>query len=371
MNLEFYRKQKNLTQEQLGKALGVTKQTVWKWENGKAPIHAKYFSPLKEILGISITELSNIYREAPAELFVPKVQLAHINDLISEYEKKHGDWNDDIKKFLYRARDIAEKSSDKQAKLMDLLDLGELKTKDISQKISQLPDTIKNTPELLLCIKNAMMKKGITTDEELCKLIGYDSIHSLSRLMAGKLNWFPDMLSAVFAVLEIDHDKVPISPTERELLSPASLFREETILTAPIPIVDWADAASYIDSVAATSPTMRKWDPESTKTIVVPVGKRKGTFAFKIHGQSMEPLINDEDIILCKQQNLSEIPSGKVVAARLLDDDGFSDRLVCKRIKRMSEKIILRSDNPAGEDFEVSPEKICWIGLVTGKHVDF
>lgn len=305
------RESKGLTLEDIAKATGVSKGAVWHWtrvDRIEQP-RSKRVREIANLLGCSVYDISDLKPEAddPALKNIPQ----------------------------------------------------------------NLPDTIRNTPELLLCIKDAMMRKGITTDEELCKLIGYDSVHSLSRLMSGKLNWFPEMLSSVFAALEIDHDKAPISPTERELLSPASLFQEGTILTVPVPIVDWADAASYIDSVTATSPVMRKWDPENTKTIVVPVGKRKGTFAFKIHGQSMEPLINDEDIILCRQQNLNEIPSGKIVAARLLDDDGFSDRLVCKRIKRMSEKIFLRSDNPEGEDFEVSPEKIIWIGLVTGKHVDF
>lgn len=53
------------------------------------------------------------------------------------------------------------------------------------------PDTIRNTPELRECIKDAMLREGVASAADLNRLIGYDSVHTLERLLSGKLNWFP------------------------------------------------------------------------------------------------------------------------------------------------------------------------------------
>ena len=51
------RKDKNITQEQLGERLGVTNKSVSKWENGKCLPDASLYEPLCMVLGISINEL--------------------------------------------------------------------------------------------------------------------------------------------------------------------------------------------------------------------------------------------------------------------------------------------------------------------------
>lgn len=53
------RKEKGMTQAQLGEALGVTYKAVSKWETGRCLPDASLYKPLCEMLGISLTELFN------------------------------------------------------------------------------------------------------------------------------------------------------------------------------------------------------------------------------------------------------------------------------------------------------------------------
>ena len=205
------------------------------------------------------------------------------------------------------------------------------------------PDTIRNTPELRECIKDAMLREGVASAADLNRLIGYDSVHTLERLLSGKLNWFPDILSAVAEALGIDHDSLPISPAERMQLLPAGYF---------------GDGAMLVFS---------RWDPENTETVPAPVGTRKGTQAFRVTGISMEPTIMDDDIILVEQRmSLDEVPNNKIVVARLTEGK-FEDCVVCKRLRRQGGHCWLTSDNPAGMVIPVEPSDLQWLGIVVRK----
>ena len=61
---------------------------------------------------------------------------------------------------------------------------------------------IANTPELRERIKDAMMKRGLRTADELRRLIRCDSVDSIERLLSGKLNFFPEVLSAIFDIIK-------------------------------------------------------------------------------------------------------------------------------------------------------------------------
>ena len=50
------RKEKNLTQKQLGEELGLTDRAVSKWENGKSFPDISLIEPLCQILDISVSE---------------------------------------------------------------------------------------------------------------------------------------------------------------------------------------------------------------------------------------------------------------------------------------------------------------------------
>jgi len=237
----------------------------------------------------------------------------------------------------------------------------------------QLPtsvtDTIRNTPELREFIKDGMMRRALTTPADLTRLAGYDSVSTVTRLLAGELNWFPDLLSLIFSTLELDPAAAPISPGEKELLMPADLLRGGGQLVRPIPIVNWANAASSLAQLSASDSTLvRKWDPEETETVPVPIGGRKDTLAFRVCGVSMEPKIFDEDIILVEPAaSLDDVPDNRIVVAKFVDDDRFPENVVCKRFHRQKGHLLLTSDNPEGQIIPFSPRDLAWIGIVVRK----
>lgn len=58
--LEFYRLRNDLTQEELGKQIGVSKQTIYKLEKQIAPVSSKHYQTLKDILNLSESEMVNV-----------------------------------------------------------------------------------------------------------------------------------------------------------------------------------------------------------------------------------------------------------------------------------------------------------------------
>ena len=247
------------------------------------------------------------------------------------------------------------------------LDNIEVVPADAGSVPSKATDTIRNTPELRECIKDAMLREGVRDAAALNRLIGYDSPHSLERLLSGKLNWFPDVLSAVLESLHIDHDAVPVTTAERMLLLPEGFFDNGAMLIRPLPIVDWANAASHLSAIVDGNgaPVMKKWNPDTTETIAVPVGVRRETQAFRVSGLSMEPTINDNDIILAERRNsFADISDKKVVVVKFTDGGKYPDSIVCKRLRKFGTQLTLTSDNPNGIDFEIDPHDVEWLGVV-------
>ncbi len=227
---------------------------------------------------------------------------------------------------------------------------------------------VANTPELRERIKDAMMKRGLRTAGELRRLIGYDSVDSIERLLSGKLNFFPEVLSAIFDALDIDPDDAPLSPGERELLAPRGIYNSGALLIRPIPVVDWANAAGHLSRLVSCGGAVNeKWDPDTTETVPAPVGTRRDTQAFRVAGASMEPTINDGDILLVKPvAAVEDIPQHKIVVAKLAVADA-EDQVVCKRFSRSGKMLLLASDNPAGRSWRISPRELEWIGVVVRK----
>ena len=228
---------------------------------------------------------------------------------------------------------------------------------------------IANTPELRERIKDAMMNRGLRTADDLRRLIGYDSVGSIERLLSGKLNFFPEVLSAIFDALDIDPDDAPLPPSERELLAPRGIYNSGALLVRPIPVVDWANAAGHLAQLSACdNPQYVYWDPEGTETVPAPVGTRRCTQAFRVFGVSMEPTINDGDILFVEPAlSPEEIPQNKIVVAKLTAADGEPESVICKRLSRHDGMLSLSSDNPAGRSWLVPPERLEWIGLVVRK----
>ena len=58
-----YRKEKNMTQEEVAKYLGVTAPAVNKWENGNAMPDITLLAPITRLLDVSLNELLSFREE--------------------------------------------------------------------------------------------------------------------------------------------------------------------------------------------------------------------------------------------------------------------------------------------------------------------
>lgn len=244
-----------------------------------------------------------------------------------------------------------------------------VKVEDIVDFTEEKTPIIRNTALLRENIKSKMADLNIQDANSLCRLIGYDKVNTLERLLDGKIAWFPDVLSAVLQVLDIKNP--PLSPKEAEILFPAGTFGQHgALLVRPVPVVAWANAASSITAKFTNSGSfvMENWqEQENTETVLIPAGNREISIAFKVRGVSMEPTFFDNDIILVERKmGFSEIPDKKVVVVKFNDDSAKSG-VYCKRLRRFGDTLHLTSDNPQGEEFEITPSllyEIDWIGQV-------
>lgn len=229
--------------------------------------------------------------------------------------------------------------------------------------------TVANTPELRKFLTNAMKERNIDNIEQLRRAIGYNSTTSLKRLFDGELNWFPDVLSAVFDALNCDPESSPLTPGELSMLSPRGMYRDGAMLVRPIPVVEWANAASHLESLETDSVIMRCWDPETTPTVPVPADSRRDTRAFRVHGISMEPRILDDDIVLVEPvENPDMIPDNKIVVVRFSDQSSIPEKVVCKRFRKQNNsQLLLTSDNPEGRIIPFERQDVTWIGIVVKK----
>lgn len=75
-------------------------------------------------------------------------------------------------------------------------------------------------------------------------------------------------------------------------------------------------------------------------------GNPKSMVMMRVSGDSMQPEIMDNDVVLLDQSK-TEIKAGRIFAV------GFDDAIYCKRIDRVPGKIILKSVNPAYEPLEI------------------
>ena len=82
-NLQYLRKEAGLTQEQLAGKLGVTRQTVSKWENGASVPDADILSQMASVLDVSVSELLGISVETSSKEDYAKI-LAVLNEELAE-----------------------------------------------------------------------------------------------------------------------------------------------------------------------------------------------------------------------------------------------------------------------------------------------
>ena len=92
--------------------------------------------------------------------------------------------------------------------------------------------------------------------------------------------------------------------------------------------------------VAAGIPIEQIEDVEDFEDIKAPEGSEADYFALRIHGDSMQPLIQDGSVVIVHKQPDAE--TGEIVIATVNGDDA-----TCKRLKKYAEGIMLVSINPA------------------------
>ena len=78
------------------------------------------------------------------------------------------------------------------------------------------------------------------------------------------------------------------------------------------------------------------------------IKNKASTFFFKASGHAMAPLILPDDILIVDRS--IDPADGRVAVI------AFEGELLCKRIFRFRNGVILRSDNPAYQDIRVSNE---------------
>lgn len=224
---------------------------------------------------------------------------------------------------------------------------------------------VRNTVSLRDLIKEKMELMNITGAEALCRIIGYDKVETIEKLLDGKIPWFPDVLSAVLQALDIQDP--PLSKREKELLMPSEAFTGDgAMLVRPVPVVAWANAASAIvANFSSDSCCLESWQADNTETVLIPAGNREISVAFRVNGISMEPTLYDNDIILVERKmSLAEITDKKVVIVKF-GDNSNNPGVFCKRLRRFGNSIRLMSDNPVGEEFEINEtSNIEWVGQV-------
>ena len=85
MNIRFFRRRINMTQEQLAEKLNVTRQTLAKWENGEATPNINDCINMSEIFQIKLDDLARDMKEEELPLVRPKGK--HIFGIVTVGEK--------------------------------------------------------------------------------------------------------------------------------------------------------------------------------------------------------------------------------------------------------------------------------------------
>ena len=92
--IQYYRKQKGLSQEELGQLLTVSRQTVSQWETGQTSPTIDNLTRLKDVLGVSVDELlspemgiqakvpSETIKEEPLERYETRMNASEAKDFI-------------------------------------------------------------------------------------------------------------------------------------------------------------------------------------------------------------------------------------------------------------------------------------------------
>lgn len=126
---------------------------------------------------------------------------------------------------------------------------------------------------------------------------------------------------------------------------------------------------SVLGRVAAGVPIEAIEDVIDTEEITEEMASTGEFFGLQIHGDSMEPRINEGDVVIVRQQD--DANSGDIIIAIVNGCDA-----TCKRLKKYSDGIMLLSNNPEYEPMifsnaEIIEKPVRIIGKVTELRAKF
>lgn len=119
----------------------------------------------------------------------------------------------------------------------------------------------------------------------------------------------------------------------------------------PSPALRKGVSINVLGRVAAGIPIDAIEEVIDTEEITEEMAKTGEFFGLKIKGNSMEPRIYENDVVIVRQQNDAE--SGDVVIATINGDEA-----TCKRLRKYRDWIELISNNPSYEPMFFSNEEI-------------
>lgn len=192
--------------------------------------------------------------------------------------------------------------------------------------------------ELYKNIKRLREEKGLSQDA-LAKLTGYTDRSSIAKIEKGqvdlqqsKIELFANALGTTARSLvgwDVNVGPIPNGTKEKK--------KGVTI--------------NVLGRVAAGVPIEAVEDIIDTEEITAEMASTGEFFGLQIHGDSMEPRINEGDVVIVRQQDDAE--SGDIVIALVNGDEA-----TCKRLKKYADGIMLISNNPKYEPMVFSNQEI-------------
>lgn len=183
-------------------------------------------------------------------------------------------------------------------------------------------------------IKKRREQLGIS-QEQLANILGYKSRSSINKI-------------------ELNHTDLPqskiVALAKALSVTPAYLMGWED-LEQPIPKSNGYPTVRIpvLGDVAAGVPILAQQDIIGYEDIPADMAKTGEYFGLKIKGDSMEPKIHDNDIVIVK--SMSDAENNDIVIAMI------NNEATCKRLHKYSNSVVLTAINSDYKPIEVTPDE--------------
>lgn len=187
-------------------------------------------------------------------------------------------------------------------------------------------------------IKKRREQLGIS-QEQLANILGYKSRSSINKI-------------------ELNHTDLPqskiVALAKALSVTPAYLMGWED-LEQPIPKSNGYPTVRIpvLGDVAAGVPILAQQDIVGYEDIPADMAKTGEYFGLKIKGDSMEPKIHDNDIVIVK--SMSDAENNDIVIAMI------NNEATCKRLHKYSNSVVLTAINSDYKPIEVTPDEDIYI----------